>query len=179
MRFDRLYTPPRSNVVSTEDHGWDGKYFRLRSPGAMPPWCLSCGDDEASIEKTEKLHWANPFTFMWIFLHPIALMAAYLVVVRRVPVTYRHCTGCATRSAHWTTAMHVSFAVFGLALAGAIAADHGGGPAGVLVALACLAFATSIVCTVKHRPSMAIRKHRQGMFYVGRLSKAFRARFGA
>lgn len=178
MDADSPYAPPKSQVIANNDHGWDGKYFRLRSPGAMPAWCLRCGDDAAAVEKTVKLRWTNPFTYLWIFVSPIVLMIAYLIVVKRVPVTYRHCTDCATRTARWTMAMRAAFALFVLAFIGCFLLEAGDLPRLVLAWTCFAALVAGLVAAAVRAPAMAILKHSDGVFYVGRLKKAFRARFG-
>ena len=176
MEFDSPYAPPKSNVVATNDHGWDGKYFRLRKPGAMPRWCLRCGVDDASVEKSTKLRWVNPLTWLWIFVSPVVLMIAYLIVVKRVPVTYRHCVDCASRQARWRAAMWGAIALFCLSLVGCFALERGSEVVGVLAMVCLVSLFASFVAMAVQAPSMAILKHANGVFYVGRMKRAFKAR---
>ena len=179
MEFDSPYAPPRSNVLAPHADGWDGKYFRLRSPGAMPPWCLRCGGDDAEVEKSTKLRWVNPFTYFWIFVSPLVLMIAYLIVVKRVPVAYRHCADCARSTARRTKAMYGALLVFVLSLMGTIGLERGDALAGGLVVVCGVSMIAALVAATLRAPSMAILKHDKGVFYIGRMKKAFRARLGA
>ena len=179
MEFDSPYAPPRSNVLSTNTEGWDGKYFRLRSPGAMPHWCLRCGGDDAHVEKSARLRWVNPFTYLWILVSPIVLMIAYAIVVKRVPVAYRQCADCAKVTARWTKVAYGALILFVLSFAATFALERGH-PLTVVLAGGCLAsMVVGMVAAGLRAPSMAILKHDKGVFYVGRMKKAFRARLGA
>jgi hypothetical protein len=175
MNTQSHYAPPKSDLLADHPGGWDGSYVRLKSPGAMPCHCITCGTDEGLGTHTAKLSYVNPWIYLTFFLSLIVLLIVYLVAIKRAVVTYSQCPDCAAVLARWSTISKVCAGVIVVALVACIA-PIGDGAKPMLALVAFAGLVAYAITAALARPKMRISKVSDGVFFIGHVTAAYRRR---